>query len=72
MDVETLKKDLFKFQNKLIDNYQQLETVWKYHPSNPYFLNPIREYDSIKNQIMDLEVKIVDLELKIKTLKSMN
>lgn len=45
-----------------------LEEVWKYHPSNPNFNNPIRAYEEIKNKLHDLEHKINSLEREINSL----
>jgi len=49
-----------------------LDEMWKYHPGNPDFINPIKAYDELKKSIAYLEGKINDLDLKIKTLKSTN
>jgi hypothetical protein len=35
-------------------------------------MDPIKAYDELKKSISKLESKLVDLELKIKTLKSAN
>jgi len=45
-----------------------LDELWLYHPSNPNFVNPIRAYEEIKNNLHDLEHKINSLEREINSL----
>jgi hypothetical protein len=55
-----------------VDDYGMLDEFWQYHPSNPDFSNPITAYDDLKKLILNLELKLVDLESKINHLKSTN
>lgn len=72
MELQDLENELSNIQNQLIGDYTMLEEMWVYHPANPDFINPIKAYDEMKKSIIALEVKLADLELKIKTLKSAN
>jgi hypothetical protein len=49
-----------------------LDEFWQYHPANPDFINPIKAYDDLKKSIVNLELKLTDLESKINHLKSTN
>ena len=72
MELQSLENELVEIQNQLISNYHMLDEMWMYHPANPDFINPIKAYDSLKKSIVNLETKLVSLELKIQTLKSAN
>ena len=61
MDSETkikLEQKLTDAQNELIGNSLMLDEVWKYHPANSEFVNPIKVYDDLKKSIESLELKI--------------
>jgi len=72
MELQDLENELANIQSRLINDYEVLDEMWVYHPANPNFINPIKAYDLLKKSIVDLEVKLASLELKIKTLKSVN
>jgi uncharacterized coiled-coil DUF342 family protein len=72
MELQELEDELANVQNRLINDYEVLDEMWMYHPANPDFINPIKAYDILKKSIVDLEVRLADLELKIKALKSTN
>lgn len=72
MELQDLETKVSDIQNELIGYSLMLDEVWQYHPANPDFLNPIKVYDELKKSISNLEDKLADLELKIKTLKSTN
>jgi hypothetical protein len=72
MELQDLENELANVQSRLINDYEVLDEMWVYHPANPNFINPIKAYDLLKKSIVDLEVKLANLELKIKTLKSVN
>ena len=65
---QRLQDELIDLQNK----YQSLiyikEEVWAYHPANPDFINPISLYETLKNDIDEVEHKISNLEFKINSL----
>ena len=72
MELTDLQDMLLDIQNVLISNYTIKDEIWRYHPANEDFLNPIKEFDSISSQIKSLEKRISELELKILHLKSAN
>ncbi len=72
MELHDLEDKMIDLQNVLVGNYSVLEELWTYHPSNPDFINPIKAYDEIKSQISNLENELIDIENKIKHLKSAN
>ena len=72
MELQELEQKLIDTQNELISGSLILDEIWKYHPANSNFVNPIKVYDELKKSIEKLELKISDLELKIKHLKSTN
>ncbi len=59
-------------QNVLLSLYNIKDEIWRYHPSNDDFVNPIKEYDEVSFQINELEKKISKLELDIIHLNSAN
>lgn len=72
MELQELEITVASIQNQLIGDYGMLDEFWQYHPANPDFINPIKAYDDLKKSIVELELKLVDLESKINHLKSTN
>tara|TARA_R110000822_G_scaffold123786_1_gene258296 strand:- start:10 stop:276 length:267 start_codon:yes stop_codon:yes gene_type:complete len=72
VELSEFQDGLVDLQNLLIDLYQIKDEIWRHHPSNEDFVNPIKEFDSISSQIESLEKRISELELKILHLKSAN
>jgi hypothetical protein len=72
MELFELEQKLSEVQNSLVNYYTTLDEIWMYHPANPDFLNPIKMYDDLKKSITNLEMKMVDLEMKINHVKSTN
>jgi len=72
MELQELEIKVASIQNQLVDDYGMLDEFWQYHPANPDFINPIKAYDDLKKSIINLELKLVDLESKINHLKSTN
>lgn len=72
MELNDLQDMLVDIQNTLISNYTIKDEIWRYHPANEKFVNPIKEYDEISSQIENLEKKISEIELKILHLNSSN
>ncbi len=72
MELRDLEDKICNLQNVLVSNYSVMDELWKYHPTNPDFVNVIKAYDEVKREIVDMEVQLVDLELKIKHIKSAN
>jgi len=72
MELQDLENELVNIQNQLIGDYEVLDEMWRYHPANPDFINPIKAYDDLKKSIGVLENKLSDLESKVNHLKSTN
>lgn len=72
MELTDLQDKLVNLQNILISMYTVKEEIWKYHPSNEDFINPIKGYDDLLIQIDKLEKQISEVELKISHLSSLN
>jgi uncharacterized coiled-coil DUF342 family protein len=72
MELFELEQKLSEVQNSLVNCYTTLDEIWMFHPANPDFVNPIKMYDDLKKSITNLEMKYVDLEMKISHVKSTN
>ena len=72
MELQELEMKVASIQNQLVADYGMLDEFWQYHPANPDFINPIKAYDDLKKSIVNLELKLTDLESKINHLKSTN
>lgn len=72
MELTDLQDMLVDIQNTLISNYTIKDEIWRYHPGNENFVNPIKEYDEISLQIEKLEKQVSEIELKILHLSSAN
>tara|TARA_R110002167_G_scaffold81493_1_gene223170 strand:+ start:541 stop:789 length:249 start_codon:yes stop_codon:yes gene_type:complete len=70
VELNELEDKLINYQNVLISSSQIMEELWKYHPGNESFINPIKAYDDIKSQIDKIEREISNVELQILHLKS--
>lgn len=60
MDNNNSQLDDLKVEYLVNSNY--LDEIWRYHPSNPNFVNPLKEYKEIKDRLNKLERKINILE----------
>ena len=47
MEINELQDMLVDLQNQLIGMYSIKEDIWRYHPANENFINPIKEYDDL-------------------------
>jgi hypothetical protein len=65
---EKLKHELIDLQSQLFALTNIKDEVWVYHPLNPGFMNPIKLYEELKNDIINVERKIKELEWKINSL----
>ena len=72
MELHDLEDKLINLQNLIIEYYNIKDDLWRYHPGNENFVNPIKEFDEIKNKIDELERDMSEIELKIIHLKSTN
>ena len=72
MELDQLEEKISNIQNELVGYHIMLDEVWRYHPANPDFLNPIKSYDELKKSISLLEKELGGLESKINHLKSTN
>lgn len=72
MELHDLEDKLINLQNLIIEYYNIKDDLWRYHPGNENFVNPIKEFDEVKNKIDKLEKDMSEIELKIMHLKSTN
>ena len=72
MELNDLEDKLINLQNLIIEYYNIKDDLWRYHPGNENFVNPIKEFDEVKNKIDKLEKDMSEIELKIMHLKSTN
>lgn len=69
MNEKQSPQDLLNSLKVELDKTTKLkDQVWKYHPQNPEFSNPITLFDNLKSKIKDLECKIKEVEFKINSL----
>ena len=54
MELHDLEDKLINLQNLIIEYYNIKDDLWRYHPGNENFVNPIKEYDEVKNKIRRL------------------
>jgi len=66
VDLENLENKAIDLQNIIIHEYNILEELWRYHPSNENFINPIKEYEKLKERIGELELKLDEIKNQIK------
>ena len=66
VDLENLENKAIDLQNIIIHEYNILEELWRYHPSNENFINPIKEYEKLKEHIGELELKLDEIKNQIK------
>ena len=71
-ELTNLQDNLIDIQNTLTSMYTIKDEIWRYHPKNKNFINPIKEYDNMSSEIDKLEKKISKIELDILHLKSAN
>lgn len=69
-ELNNLEDSISCAQNEIIDLYNIKEEIWRYHPNNEQFINPIKEFDSIISKISHLEKHIITIESDISHLKS--
>jgi hypothetical protein len=60
-----LDKSFLRLQSKLVQNYKEVEEIWKYHPKNPKYINPITKYNDLINQNKEIEGQLDILLHKI-------
>ena len=72
MELHDLEDKLINLQNLIIEYYNIKDDLQRYHPGNENFVNPIKEFDEVKNKIDKLEKDMSEIELKIMHLKSTN
>ena len=72
MELFELEEQVVDLQNGLISSYELLSELWVYHPSNPNFINPIALHEKLKLEVEKMEVRISDLQNRIKALRSTN
>lgn len=67
-EIHNIEEELIDLKNQLIAISYVKEEVWAYHPSNPYFINPISLYESLNVEINNLERRIDDLEFRLNSI----
>tara|TARA_R100000734_G_C3288407_1_gene80662 strand:+ start:45 stop:293 length:249 start_codon:yes stop_codon:yes gene_type:complete len=72
MELHELEDKLINLQNLIIQYYGIKDDLWRYHPANENFVNPITEHEEVEKRIKDMEKDISEIELKIIHLKSAN
>tara|TARA_B100000900_G_C20512312_1_gene688568 strand:+ start:513 stop:761 length:249 start_codon:yes stop_codon:yes gene_type:complete len=72
MELHDLQDKLLNLQNTLTNIHLIRDEIWRYHPGNENFINPIKEYDEIISQIDKIEREISSVELDIIRLRSVN
>ena len=65
---QNIEHELIDLQNKLYALIMIKEQVWAYHPANPDFLNPIKLYEKLNEEINDIERQINSLERGLNSL----
>lgn len=68
MDKNQITGSIDTLINDLIEHKNALDILWKYHPSNPKFINPITEYNNLVKVIDNIEKKIIELQGKLSSL----
>ena len=72
MDLEKLEDKIINLQNNIIQEHNILDELWRYHPSNKNFINPIKEYDKLKKSIEEKEIELDEIQNKINRLNNLN
>jgi predicted nucleic acid-binding Zn-ribbon protein len=72
MKLQNLEDKVIDLSNVLISNYNILDELWAYHPSNENFINPIKEYDKMKLQIEALETELEETKAQIERFNALN
>ena len=68
--VAELEDEIVTLQNYIITISNVIDEMWKYHPENPNFLNPITECRELKKRKLVIEGKIQDIDVKLSILKN--
>ena len=68
--VAELEDEIVTLQNYIITISNVIDEMWKYHPENPNFLNPITECKELKKRKLVIEGKIQDIDVKLSILKN--
>lgn len=68
MSRKKLDIELAKLKSQLIELEEIKEQIWKFHPGNPEFINPITIYGEINITIENLRLKINEITLKFNSL----
>ena len=72
MKLQNLEDKVIDLTNVLIGNYNILDELWAYHPSNENFINPIKEYENMKLQIEALENELEETKSQLERFNALN
>tara|TARA_R110002049_G_scaffold293776_1_gene479073 strand:+ start:206 stop:424 length:219 start_codon:yes stop_codon:yes gene_type:complete len=72
MKLQNLEDKVIDLTNVLIGNYNILDELWAYHPSNENFINPIKEYENMKLQIEALENELEETKSQLERFNTLN
>ena len=68
--VEQLENKIYTLQDYITTISNVIDEMWKYHPENPDFKNPITECKELKKLKLEMEGDIQDMEVKLNILKN--
>jgi len=63
-----LRAEIDYLRDQLMIVLDVKKEVWKYHPSNPDFVNPIKAYKELDVDFRLIEDEVEKLELKLNSL----
>ena len=64
-NLNNLENKEINLQNTIMHEYNILDELWRYHPSNENFINPIKEYEILKKRIGELEMELDKIQTQI-------
>jgi hypothetical protein len=65
---QSIEKLILELKEQFLNSSIIKDELWKYHPSNPNFINPIKAFEDCKIELEDISHRINDLEFKLNSL----